>query len=88
MNKEQCIEKLNKIAEQAKAGNYNYEVIIKDWVKDDKSRTYFSIVETVANSKHYVKKDYGYFDNVSQSYFGNKYADLNNNFGFSGARLD
>ena len=70
MARENYIENLKKICDEANSHNngYHYEMKVSDWQSGNKSRTYFSIVETRDNSKHYGKKDYGYFDNASENY--------------------
>lgn len=52
------------------------EAVARDWENYGKSRTYFSLVETRDNSKHCVKKDYGYIDNQTGKYFPHKYNTL------------
>lgn len=61
---------IHKIAENANAidNGYNYEVKINDWTNYGKDRTYFSIIETCENSKHYREYKYGYFDNETGEY--------------------
>lgn len=82
MTKNEVINRLNKIAADANShdNGYHYEVITNEWVKYGKNRTYFSIVETRDNSKHYVKKDYGYFDNNADEYVAGK-ANIEYDFG-------
>ncbi len=81
MTKEMIIENLNKIYEASlKPGTgYNYDINEKEWIlKDDvtgevkKSRTYLSIVETRDGSKHYAKKDFGFWDNINNKYVAGK----------------
>lgn len=81
MTKTEIIERLNLIAVygNSKDNGYHYEVVTSEWVKYGKNRTYFSIVETRDNSKHYVKKDYGYYDNNADSYVGK--ANIDYDFG-------
>lgn len=83
MTKQEIINRLNIIAEEANSydNGYHYEVIVRDWNNYGKSRTYFSIVETRDNSKHYVKKDYGYYDNNADEYVTGK---ANIDYDFSG----
>lgn len=66
---------------------YAYEAVVSDWEKYGKSRTYFSIIETRKNSRHYKKISYGFFDNVTGTYMAEKYNDLKKNFTVSGARM-
>lgn len=76
--REQLIKKLNEIVDEKNShGNgYHYEAVVNDWENYGKSRTYFSIVETRRNSKHYSVTRYGYFDNKSGEYVRGKYATL------------
>ncbi len=64
--------KLNAIAAASAGGRYTYEVKTSNWEKGGKSRTYYSIVERAPGSKHYVTKDYGYYDNVANKYVPGK----------------
>ena len=68
MKKTDIIARLNAIADLANSydNGYHYEVKISEWVNYGKDRTYFSIIETRDNSKHYVKKDYGFYDNNAE----------------------
>ena len=70
MKKTDIIARLNAIADLANShdNGYHYEVKISEWVKYGKDRTYFSIIETRDNSKHYVKKDYGFYDNNAEEF--------------------
>lgn len=76
--KEQLIEKLNEIVaeENSHDNGYHYEAMVKEWENYGKSRTYFSVIETRDNSKHYKKISYGYFDNIAEKYVAEKYATL------------
>ena len=76
--KEQLIKKLNEIVDEKNShdNGYHYEAVVNDWENYGKSRTYFSIVETRDNSKHYSKTRYGFFDNQSEKYVPEKYAKL------------
>lgn len=47
---------------------YDYEIRTSVWEKYGKSRTYAKIIETRRNSKHYATYDFGYVDNVDDSY--------------------
>lgn len=88
MTKRECEERMNTIltASGVDAGYYHREIVIKDWVNYGKDRTYFSIVETCEGTKHYVKRDYGYFDNINNEYVADK-NDLTENFTFSGSKF-
>lgn len=83
--KDAIIEKLNKIVAIGNEPNngYHYELIVSDWVKYGKDRTYFKIVETREKSRHYKEGNYGYFDNIADEYFPVKSLD----FDFSGKRF-
>ena len=76
--RDQLIKKLNEIVDEKNSYNngYHYEAVVNDWENYGKSRTYFSIIETRSNSKHFNKIRYGYFDNKSGEYFREKYATL------------
>lgn len=53
------------------------EVVAKNWKKDEKDRTYFSIrCYTLARR---LKKEYkcGYFDNIAKQYVVSRYDDVN-----------
>lgn len=86
MTKAELMEKVNAIAAEANShdNGYHYEVVAKDWENYGKNRTYISIVETRDNSKHYNKKEYGYYDNVACEYVEGK---GNLNYTFSGCRM-
>lgn len=76
--KEQLINKLEAIVEEKNSydNGFHYEAVVSDWENYGKSRTYFSIIETRDNSKHYSKTRYGYFDNQTEEYVREKYATL------------
>ena len=82
MTKIEVITRLNAIADEANShdNGYHYEVVARDWANYGKNRTYFSIVETRDNSKHYVKKDYGFYDNNADEYVAGK-ANIEYDFG-------
>lgn len=82
MTKTEIITRLTAITDYANShdNGYHYELRINEWVKYGKDRTYFSIVETRDNSKHYVKKDYGFFDNNADEYVAGK-GNINYDFG-------
>lgn len=83
--KEQLIVKMEKLAEIAKCDGWHYDVVVKDWNNYGKSRSYFSIIETRDHSTHYVKYDFGYFDNVSSKYVPGK-RNLETNYDLSGTK--
>ena len=60
----------NLIAQAAEV--YNYEISQNVWEKYGKSRTYFKVIETRKNSKHYAAYDCGYVDNKTDEYFPGK----------------
>lgn len=86
MTKIEIIERLQLIVDIANApeNGYHYELIVSDWAKYGKDRTYFKIRETRENSKHFVEKDYGYYDNISESFVCGK---SSIDYRFSGAKL-
>ena len=51
---------------------YNYEMVENVWEKYGKSRTYFKVIETRKNSKHYASYDCGFIDNKTNVYFPGK----------------
>ena len=80
--------RLELIAAKSQGGRYVYETQVNDWKTPDgnKNRTYFAIVERHPNpkvSKHYAKKDYGYYDNIKKEYVPGK-GDLNKSYTFGG----
>lgn len=90
ITREMCIARLNDIVDHSNSYAYcEFSVVVNDWAKGNKSRTYFAIVEKSTNSKvskHYCKRTYGYFDNVSGEYIPDKYGDVRENYNFSGYR--
>lgn len=84
ITKAYCMARLNVIIANSAKGNYNMYAVSNDWENYGKSRTYFSIVEKGTRTKHYVKKDFGYFDNQAGEYVPGK-MNLTENFTFSGA---
>lgn len=68
--KDEIIEKLDKIVAigNARGNGYHYDLIINDWAKYGKDRTYFKIIETRDHSKHHKEGNYGYFDNIENEY--------------------
>lgn len=87
MKKAEIIARLNAIADLANSydNGYHYEVKISEWVKYGKDRTYFSIIETRGNSKHYVKKDYGFYDNNAEEFVPGK---ASIDYTFSGEKFE
>lgn len=87
MTKKEVIDRIIAIADLANSydNGYHYEVKINEWVKYGKDRTYFSIVETRDNSKHYVKKDYGYYDNNADEFVAGK---ASIDYTFSGEKFE
>lgn len=84
--KDQIIEKVGYIVSKA-SDIYNYEIVVRDWANYGKSRTYIKVEETSDNSKHRKVYDFGYIDNIANTYVaGNKNA--NGNFDLAGAYLD
>lgn len=63
---------------------YNYEIVENVWEKYGKSRTYFKVIETRKNSKHYASYDCGYVDNKTEEYFSGK-VDVFGKYTLSGA---
>lgn len=84
MTREDAIKRLETIIEKSQASGHNYEVKVNDWENYGKSRTYFSIIETRDNSKHYATKKYGYINNDNGEYVAEKYGDLTRNRDFGG----
>lgn len=87
MKKTEIIARLNAIADLANSydNGYHYEVKISEWVKYGKDRTYFSIIETRDSSKHYVKKDYGFYDNNAEEFVPGK---ASIDYTFSGEKFE
>lgn len=84
--KEEIISKVEYIVSKA-SDRYNYEIVVRDWTNYGKSRTYIKVKETSNSSKHYKCYDFGYIDNIANTYIaGNK--DANGNFNLAGAYLD
>ncbi len=80
---------LQKIVDaSAQPEGWHLEAIARLWEKNGKSRTYFSIVETRINSKHYVVKEYGYYDNVEKCYVPSRRNNLDVTlYTFSGVKI-
>lgn len=91
MTKNECINRLEVIFNASVQGSQDsiYKLTVKanDWKKYGKDRTYFSIVETSTASKHYVTKDYGYYDNINNEYVPGK-NDLRENYTFGDMNFD
>ena len=84
--KEEIISKVEYIVSKA-SDIYNYEIVVRDWANYGKSRTYIKVEETSNSSKHYKCYDFGYIDNIANTYIaGNK--DANGNLNLVGAYLD
>ena len=84
--KDQIIKKVGYIVSKA-SDIYNYEIVVRDWTNYGKSRTYIKVKETSNSSKHYKCYDFGYIDNIANTYItGNK--DANGNLNLAGAYLD
>ena len=76
MTKEMILKRLETLANASQVATYNTEIKVSEWENYGKSRTYFSIVRTRENSKHYEKLDCGYYDNKSNVYVAGKHRDL------------
>lgn len=63
---------------------YDYEISENVWEKYGKSRTYFKIIETRKNSKHYASYDCGYINNETNEYVSGK-VDVFGKYTLSGA---
>lgn len=90
MTKEMIIKNLEEIVKNsAPANGCEFEIMANDWVKGNNNRTYFAIIEKTTNystTKHYAKRDYGYFDNNKNEYVPGK-NDATKNYTFSGAKF-
>jgi hypothetical protein len=84
--KDQIIEKVEYIVSKA-SDRYNYEIIARDWANYGKSRTYIKVKETSNYSKHHKCYDFGYIDNIANTYIAGR-KDANGNFDLAGAYLD
>lgn len=88
MTKDYAIKRLETILNHNSSANgYNYRIKVNNWENYGKSRTYFSIIETRDNSKHYAEKRYGYIDNKTGEYIPEK-GDLTKNQTFSGSNFE
>lgn len=68
MTKQEIIERLNKVCEASQNARFTIEARITDWENYGKSRTYFKLVETSSETKHYKALDFGCFDNKKGVY--------------------
>lgn len=93
MKKEEAIKRLEIIVAASKNDIYKYEIKSNNWEKKNGagevkvSRTYFAIVETRGNSKHYNEKRFGYMNNLTGEYIPEKYGDLTKNYTFGGMKF-
>lgn len=84
--KEEIISKVEYIVSKA-SDIYNYEIVVRDWANYGKSRTYIKVLETSNSSKHYKCYDFGYIDNIANTYVAGR-KDANGRFNLAGAYLD
>lgn len=85
--KELLLEKLEeKIAYCNERYNFNYNLVTNDWVKYGKDRTYFAVYEISHATKHNVKIDFGYFDNIKEEYVAGV-NDIEDDFDCCGRRM-
>lgn len=84
--KEEIISKVEHIVCKA-PDRYNYEIIARDWANYGKSRTYIKVEETSTSSKHRKVYDFGYIDNIANTYVAGR-KDANGNLNLAGAYLD
>lgn len=86
MKKDELKNRIEAIANEANSheNGYHYEVVENDWENYGKSRTYFKIVETRENSKHYTVRDYGFYDNIEEKFVPGK---ASIEYTFSGTRF-
>lgn len=68
---EKVINELNDLIENADKV-FNYQIKESIWEKYGKSRTYFKIIRTRDNSRHYSEYDFGYVDNKTNKYYPSK----------------
>jgi hypothetical protein len=86
--REEMIERINTIISASnRPEDYTLTAVVNDWANYGKNRTYISIVETRANSRHYAKREYGYIDNLTNAYVPGK-CDARQNYTFSGAKFN
>lgn len=87
MTEKFALERLEKIISKAgNDGSYRFEIYPKIWENYGKSRTYFKVFETRANSKHNVSYDFGYINNENGEYVPGK-KDLTRDFYLDGSRF-
>ena len=87
--KDQVIARLNAIVAASVTHSYcELTIVARDWTNYGKDRTYVKIVErsTSRISKHYVEREYGYIDNIANTYVVGKH-NVFDNYTFSGARF-
>lgn len=85
--KEALIEKLEeKVAYCNERYNFNYSLVASDWAKYGKNRTYFAVYETSDCTRHNVKIDFGYFDNISEEYVAGR-KNIEDEFDCCGGRM-
>lgn len=84
--KDQIIEKVKYIVSKA-SDIFNYRIVVRDWANYGKARTYIKVEETSDNSKHRKVYDFGYIDNIANTYVAGR-KDANGNFDLAGAYLD
>jgi len=61
-----------KIKQTGNDGSYNFTIVTNEWENYGKHRLYFYVIETRANSKHYIKYDFGYIDLINEEYVAGK----------------
>lgn len=81
--REKVISELNSLISDA-TEVFDYEISERLWENYGKSRTYFRIIETRKNSRHYVEHDFGYIDNKKEVYVPGK-KDVFGRYSLSGA---
>ena len=64
---------------------YDYRISTNLWEKYGRSRTYVKVIETRRNSKHYATYDFGYVDNMDDSYHAGR-SDAFGPYDLSGSR--
>lgn len=80
--RDKVIDELNEMISEA-SDAYDYAISENLWEKYGKSRTYFKVIETRKNSKHYIEYDFGYVDNKAEAYVPGK-KDVFGKYGLSG----
>lgn len=84
--KEEIISKVEYIVSKA-SDIFNYRIVVRDWANYGKARTYIKVEETSNSSKHYKCYDFGYIDNIANTYIAGR-KDANGNLNLAGAYLD